>query len=159
MRQTPKGCRVSVAPTLVPLRHMLSSVEDVFNAIIVNGNAVGDVFFYGQGAGKRPTASAVVSDIIEAALGEEIPEKPLWDSQPQPLLGDEDMSSAFYIRTRGLTQEEMASLPSEVSFLTASGAAEGERAFITPEMTFGRKDALFAPFKDKILLSLPVLSR
>ena len=55
---------VYVAPHLVPRGHPLHGVEDVFNGVLINGSVVGDVFFYGRGAGKRPTASAVVSDIL-----------------------------------------------------------------------------------------------
>ncbi len=56
-----------VAPTLVSRNNILSNVDGVFNAIIVNGDATGDVMFYGKGAGKFPTASAVVADIIDCA--------------------------------------------------------------------------------------------
>ena len=56
-----------VAPHLVPASNPLSGVEDVFNAISVTGNAIGDVMFYGRGAGKLPTASAVVADVIDIA--------------------------------------------------------------------------------------------
>ena len=55
-----------VAPKLITHDHPLYSVDGVFNAILVKGNMVGDVMFYGQGAGKLATASAVVSDIMEA---------------------------------------------------------------------------------------------
>lgn len=58
---------VRVQPTLVPLSHILASVTGVFNAISVVGDVVGESLFYGRGAGSGPTASAVISDIIEAA--------------------------------------------------------------------------------------------
>lgn len=58
---------VRVHPALVPLQHPLASVGGVFNAIFVEGDAVGEAMFYGQGAGEMPTASAVVGDIMEAA--------------------------------------------------------------------------------------------
>jgi len=61
------GIEVSVTPVLLPQDHPLASVSGTFNAIFVEGNAVGQVMFYGLGAGKMPTASAVVSDIISAA--------------------------------------------------------------------------------------------
>jgi homoserine dehydrogenase len=59
---------VSVGPTLLPKSHPIASVEDVFNAVFVNGDIVGDTLFYGQGAGKDATASAVLSDLADAAL-------------------------------------------------------------------------------------------
>ena len=64
------GCRVqvSVYPTLVPNSHVLASVNGVFNAVFVRGDVVGDALFYGRGAGKDATASAVLSDIGDAVL-------------------------------------------------------------------------------------------
>ena len=64
------NCRVqvSVYPTLIPDGHVLASVNDVFNAVFVRGDIVGDTLFYGRGAGKDATASAVWSDIADAAL-------------------------------------------------------------------------------------------
>ncbi|NLB55768.1 MAG: homoserine dehydrogenase [Lentisphaerae bacterium] len=58
---------LDVSPALVPVDHILASVNGVFNAVLINGDNVGDVLFYGRGAGRGPTASAVVSDIIDAA--------------------------------------------------------------------------------------------
>jgi homoserine dehydrogenase len=60
--------QVSVCPTLVPNTHVLANVNDVFNAVFVRGDVVGDTLFYGRGAGKDATASAVLSDIADAAL-------------------------------------------------------------------------------------------
>jgi homoserine dehydrogenase len=65
------GCapvQVSVYPTLVPNTHVLASVGDVFNAILVRGDIVGDTLYYGRGAGQDATASAVLSDLADAAL-------------------------------------------------------------------------------------------
>src|SRR5438034_9577453 len=70
-RRKPNGCapvQVSVYPTLVPNAHVLASVNDVFNAIYVRGDVVGDTLYYGRGAGQDATASAVLSDLADAAL-------------------------------------------------------------------------------------------
>ncbi len=64
-RKTPKGVLARVTPALVPKGHPLYNVEGVFNGIMVKGNAVGETMFFGQGAGKLPTASAVVADVID----------------------------------------------------------------------------------------------
>lgn len=66
-KQTPEGAEVRVHPTLIPLSHPLAAVNDVFNAIYVRGDAVGEVMFYGRGAGEMPTASAVTADVMDAA--------------------------------------------------------------------------------------------
>jgi homoserine dehydrogenase len=63
-----RGIQVSVYPTLIPDAHVLASVNHVFNAVYVRGDIVGDTLFYGRGAGKDATASAVLSDLADAAL-------------------------------------------------------------------------------------------
>lgn len=65
--RTEEGCCAFVAPHLIPKEHLLASVSGVMNACVVRGSAVGEVMFYGPGAGKRPTASAVAADIVDAA--------------------------------------------------------------------------------------------
>ncbi|NLY56370.1 MAG: homoserine dehydrogenase [Firmicutes bacterium] len=67
-KETPEGIEARVHPTFIPSKHPLAAVSDVFNAIYVEGDAVGELMFYGRGAGQMPTASAVCSDIIDVAL-------------------------------------------------------------------------------------------
>lgn len=67
IRNDPSGVSVHVGPCLVPREHLLGQVRDVFNAVLVKGDAVGDTLYCGRGAGRYPTASAIVSDIVEAA--------------------------------------------------------------------------------------------
>ena len=66
-KHTEDGIDVRVHPTFIDKDHPLASVRNVFNAIFIHGNAVGDTMFYGKGAGERPTASAVLADIIDVA--------------------------------------------------------------------------------------------
>ncbi|NHM27954.1 homoserine dehydrogenase [Desulfofundulus sp. TPOSR] len=66
-KETSEGIEVRVHPTMIPQNHPLASVNDVFNAIFVRGDAVGDTMFYGRGAGELPTGSAVAADIMDAA--------------------------------------------------------------------------------------------
>ncbi len=66
-KQTGNGIEVHVHPTMIPSDHLLATVGGSFNAIYVKGDFVGSSLYYGQGAGKLPTASAVVSDVIEIA--------------------------------------------------------------------------------------------
>ena len=65
--RAPGGCCAFVEPHLVPASHLLASVSGVMNACVIRGSAVGEVMFYGPGAGRRPTASAVAADIVDAA--------------------------------------------------------------------------------------------
>lgn len=66
-KETPAGIEARVHPALIPRQHPLAAVNDVYNAIYVSGDAVGDTMFYGRGAGEMPTASAVTADIMDAA--------------------------------------------------------------------------------------------
>lgn len=66
-KETSEGIEVRVHPTMIPQNHPLAAVNDVFNAIFVRGDAVGDTMFYGRGAGELPTGSAVTADVMDAA--------------------------------------------------------------------------------------------
>jgi len=98
------GCLdVRAHPMLVPLHHLLASVEGGNNAIFISGSAVGEVMLVGPGAGQMPTASAVVGDLINLASALRLPDfapyfQPTIDSAEVPLCSIEDSESAFYIR-------------------------------------------------------------
>lgn len=87
-----------VAPHLIGEANQLSGVNGVFNGIIVRGDRVGDVMFYGRGAGKYPTASAVVADVIDCAQTIDQPQYPLWVDGVSVSEGSEQ-ESRWYIRT------------------------------------------------------------
>lgn len=78
-RRTQNGVQCLVAPMLISKDSLLSGVSDVFNAVLARGNAVGDVVFYGKGAGKLPTASAVVADVIDAVKHAANPKRLFWE--------------------------------------------------------------------------------
>ncbi|MDR0838790.1 MAG: homoserine dehydrogenase [Oscillospiraceae bacterium] len=89
-----------VAPHLVPTENLLAGVEGVMNGIVVRGNAIGDVMFYGAGAGKLPTASAVVADIIDAAKHEHSRKLISWDEGAPDMMRDSALlESRWYVRT------------------------------------------------------------
>jgi len=96
-----------VHPTLIPKRHLLSTVEGVFNAIYIKGDAIGPTLFYGQGAGQMPTGSAVISDLVELgrnlliqATGRRVPPLSFQESAIEKisLKKMEDVVMPFYIR-------------------------------------------------------------
>lgn len=88
-----------VAPMLVKQTSMLAHVDDVFNAVMVRGNAVGDVMFYGRGAGKLPTASAVVADVIDAVKHFKARKYLFWDEAvPQYLKPFEEWECERFVR-------------------------------------------------------------
>lgn len=104
-----------VAPHLVPKTSPLACVEDVFNGILVTGNMVGEVMFYGQGAGKHATASAVVADMMDAIAHREKRRPVEWGNGSQKLLLPIDqLESAWYVR---------GEVPAELAAKTVAGAA------------------------------------
>ena len=99
-KNTDKGVEVRVHPTFIPNSHPLASVTDSFNAVYLQGDAVGDVMLYGRGAGALPTASAVVSDVIYAATHSEIKYSTFnntEDSEPG-MKFISDFKSMYYLR-------------------------------------------------------------
>lgn len=95
---------VSVNPTLVSKTHMLGSVNDVFNAVLVDGTMTGDTLYYGRGAGRAATASAVISDIISVArhIASDTPRAaeplPAMATSSLSLLSEKECTSRYYIR-------------------------------------------------------------
>ena len=87
-----------VAPTYVSRSSLIASVEGVFNAIMVEGNALGESLFYGQGAGAVPTASAVCGDILEAAAGDKMPESRLWEDKGEAVAPYGDVKASIVVR-------------------------------------------------------------
>lgn len=124
-----------VAPHLVPASNPLSGVEDVFNAISVTGNAIGDVMFYGRGAGKLPTASAVVADVIDIAKDLKTARCAVWGPGSRDLVVSSDiLSSRWYVRGTASMDKVRAAF-GEISPLARGGAPAGETAFLTAPMT------------------------
>ena len=124
-----------VAPHLVDQSNPLAGVEDVFNAITVKGDAIGDVMFYGRGAGKLPTASAVVADVIDAAKHIHTKKYLDWAQGGEEVCKAPDgLKSGWYVRANA-TAEAAKAACGEVSFLARHGATEGEIAFLTGAMT------------------------
>jgi homoserine dehydrogenase len=106
---TDGGLELSVSPTLIQRGQPLAEVRDNYNAIRVVGDAVGDLFFHGQGAGQMPTASAVVADLIDVAVGRTpitFRTLELWSGResPVPLVPLDDLPGRFYMRFEVLDQ-------------------------------------------------------
>ncbi|MDF2950608.1 MAG: hypothetical protein K0S18_191 [Anaerocolumna sp.] len=122
-----------VAPMMIFQNHPLYSVNDVFNGIFVRGNVIGDVMFYGSGAGKLPTASAVVADVVDAAkhLGTNI--MTIWSSKKLELSSITHAKHKFFVRIAdkdASVKEKVKELFGEVQEVFAEGV-DNEYAFIT----------------------------
>ena len=129
--------QATVAPYLLRKEHPLYSVNDVFNAIFVHGNVLGDAMFYGSGAGKLPTASAVVADVVDEAKHLHRNIMTMWKSDKLELLPFEDTSKRFFVRISGEPEALKAHVESKfgsVEIVRADGL-EGEFGFLTGVLT------------------------
>ena len=134
-----------VSPAVVFHGSQLASVNGVFNAILVRGDAVGDVCFYGAGAGKLPTASAVVADMVDCAVHVNRRKNFGWGPGSEDYVVDEKsaLEMPFYVRAKA-TESEAVALFHNVKFLTRTGQPSDEVAFITDSMTENALDKKLA---------------
>lgn len=122
-----------VAPFMLSQQHPLFSVNDVFNAIFVHGNVLGDAMFYGSGAGKLPTASAVVADIVDIAKHLHRNIMISWSSKKLDLIDCKKAESRFFVRTTD-SEEAVTSIFGDVEFIKVPEIT-GEVGFLTGVMS------------------------
>ena len=145
---------IVVAPMFISHESQLSSVDDVFNGILVRGDATGDVVFYGKGAGKLPTASAVVADIIDCVKHFKARKYLYWDDAQEGYVSPyEDSVISVYIRAaaendhKGLRIAEKAF--GKVKRLVRSDTPESEFAFVTEPKSVMEINACCEAMKDQ----------
>lgn len=149
-----------VRPAFVCGANQLSSVNDVFNGIMVYGDAIDQVMFYGRGAGKFPTASAIVADLIDAAKMKGTSISQVWeDSKDNSFIADykEDVLP-FYVRVQGVSKDKAKEVFGEVEFLTRNNCPADEIAFITPEIKEKDFDEKLTQLGGKVLGKIRVLN-
>lgn len=132
-----------VAPFMLPKSHPLCNVNDVFNGVFVHGNVLGDAMFYGSGAGKLPTASAVVADIVDMVKHTHTNIYIDWSPEEMKVLDYKDSENRFFVRTtsdKALVEEVFG----VVEYV--AGDVAGEIAFTTGNMT----EAQFAEKAEKL---------
>ena len=122
-----------VAPFMIPMSHPLYSVTGVFNAVFVHGNMLGDSMYYGRGAGKLPTASAVVSDVVDCArhIGKTI--MCFWDDEDVKQTNVDNIRHRFFVRTKAGLEKEAVDIFGLIRVVVAD--VKDEYAFITEEMS------------------------
>ena len=131
---------IIVSPAVISKESQISSIDGVFNGALVSGDNVGDVIFYGQGAGKLATASAVVGDIVDCANHNKERRKIGWKEEKEDLVADyREVPNRYYIRLKvenpDLAQSEIRSSFGDIYLLARSGAFNTELAFLTSEFT------------------------
>ena len=147
---------LEVAPVLVDAKDPLYAVTDVFNGILVVGNMLGASMFYGSGAGKLPTASAVVGDMVSAVRFGDEPEKIGWSSEKLEVHPAAELSRKYFARFEGserAKKEAVAAAFGDVKFVTLEGT--DEFAVLTGEMTGEEFDAAAARSVDCARRSRP----
>lgn len=141
-----------VAPCMLRASHPLYSIDGVFNAVFVRGNMLGDAMFYGSGAGKLPTASAVTADVIEAVKNPNRTMAQGWSQEKLVLEDKADTKKQFFVRMSGKKEEMQAEVEKvfgKCEMITLEGY-ENEFGFITQMMPEGTYEAC-AKKLDRIL--------
>ena len=123
-----------VAPFMLDASHPLCGVNDVFNGVFVHGNVLGDAMFYGSGAGKLPTASAVVADVVDMVKHQHTNIFIDWKPEKVELLDYKESENRFFVRTDSAKTEVEAAF-GKVAYV--EGVADGEYAFTTDLMKEG----------------------
>lgn len=124
---------ILVAPMLLSKDCILSDINDVFNGILVKGDCTGDVMFYGKGAGKLPTASAVVADVVDCAKHLKARKRIFWtDSDGSQVASYKDSKTAMYIRVAGKGEMAQSLFPDSDIM-----KADGNTVLMTQEYKFG----------------------
>ena len=126
-----------VSPVMIDRKSPLYSVNDVFNAIFVHGNVLGDAMFYGSGAGKLPTASAVVADVVDCAKHLHRNIMMSWSSKKLDLMDLEEVKNRFFVRVKGSMTGDISKVEEVFGNVQPYGVADvaDEFGFLTEEMT------------------------
>lgn len=127
-----------VAPMIVSKEHLLSDVRDVFNAVLIRGNAIGDVVFYGRGAGKLPTASAVVADVIDEVKHLKARKYLCWGPNDPQRVSDfalRPVRQLVRVRAAADDKTRIAATYGDITWVESDALADGELAFVTAAMT------------------------
>ena len=132
-RETEDGYQISVAPYLLKKENALAGVNDVFNAVAVCGNTLGDTMFYGRGAGKLPTASAVVADVVECARHLQKTVGCLWEEGEAKVADFDSQEGRFFVRVLKKARADVEKVFGAVVPVVLDSALE-EFAFVTESM-------------------------
>ena len=139
---------VRTAPYMVPASHPLHGVEGVFNAVFVHGNLLDNVMFYGRGAGKFPTASAVVSDMVDCAMniGQNIPVR--WSDEVMELSDPGSKTGRFFVRVAASEKDKALELFEGCKQAAPGCGPEDDFAFVTLPVTEAAFAELLKQFSD-----------
>lgn len=135
------------APFMIDSTHPLYNVNDVLNGIYIRGNVIGDVMFFGAGAGKLPTASAVVADIVDCVKHKGKNVLTLWSSGKLELGETKEVERSFFVRIKGISDMESAKEKLGASEVVMVDGFDDEFGLVTADMTEKAFDEAVAAFK------------
>lgn len=148
---------ITVYPAVISSHSQLATVDDVYNAVMVRGDAIGDVVFYGRGAGKLPTASAVVADIIDCAKHLTSRKYLSWEQGSPDYVEDYKQDSVgMYVRMKA-EKADVEKAFGKVKFLENENAKNGEIAFLTDPMKEKAFDSIISLIDGEILSKIRIL--
>ena len=135
-----------VSPMVIKNSSPLAGVDGVFNAIMVTGDCVGDVMFYGKGAGKLPTASAVVADVVDAVKHSDRSKKIFWEKPTENIMADIDSKKfEYFVRTTD-SAENVQKIFGKCEFV--DNIIDNESAFVTSPLTKSEVEEKLAKLSD-----------
>lgn len=133
-RETKDGRYAMVSPRMISSDNPLYCAQDVFNAILLHSDMLGDSMYYGRGAGKLPTASAVCGDVIEMAKNPDRHLALIWDAEKQEIKSKDTLSQQYFVRVAGGDTAAVKAAFGDVEFVAVKDIT-GEIAFVTGVMT------------------------
>ena len=137
-----------VSPMVIKNSSPLAGVDGVFNAIMVTGDCVGDVMFYGKGAGKLPTASAVVADVVDAVKHSDRSKKIFWEKPAENIMADIDSKKfEYFVRTTD-SAENVQKIFGKCEFV--DNIIDNESAFVTSPLTKSEVEEKLAKLSDVV---------
>lgn len=137
-----------VSPMVIKNSSPLAGVDGVFNAIMVTGDCVGDVMFYGKGAGKLPTASAVVADVVDAVKHSDRSKKIFWEKPSENIMADIDSKKfEYFVRTTD-SAENVQKIFGKCEFV--DNIIDNESAFVTSPLTKSEVEEKLAKLSDVV---------
>lgn len=152
--------RILVAPMFIHRENQLANVDDVFNGIMVRGDSTGDVVFYGKGAGKLPTASAVVADVIDCVKHFKARKYLFWEDAKENYVAPyEDVAESVFLRVRGDRDSDVTFHKAERVFpdlerVIRKDEEDGEIGFVLQNVTERQLTGEIVPLLEKAGLTV-----
>ena len=152
--------RILVAPMFIHRENQLANVDDVFNGIMVRGDSTGDVVFYGKGAGKLPTASAVVADVIDCVKHFKARKYLFWEDAKENYVAPyEDVAESVFLRVRGDRDSDVTFHKAERVFpdlerVIRKDEEDGEIGFVLQDVTERQLTGEIVPLLEKAGLTV-----